>query len=176
VQAVDKIKDTAESHDRLFFIEVMGRDAGFIALLSGIAGGAHHVLVPETRTYLDNLIRMLEYDKRRNKSAGVIIVAEGDDLGGAYEVAAKVKERYPEISYRVTILGHLQRGGSPSAMDRVLASELGHAAVNALIEGEKAVMVGKQHNELVYTPFSKATKQHNDMDYNLLEMTRILAL
>ena len=137
VEAADKIRDTATSHERLFFLEVMGRDAGFIALRSGIACGAEFILVPETTTYIDNLARLLRHDWRKNKTSGIVIVAEGDDMGGAYEVAKKVKEKIPEIDTRVTILGHIQRGGSPSAYDRVLASSLGFLAVKGLLDGHR---------------------------------------
>lgn len=176
VQAVDKIRDTAYSHNRLFFIEVMGRDAGFIALRSGIASGAHNILVPETKTYIDNLIRMLKHDWKRNNASGIIIVAEGDDAGGAYEVAKKVQEKFSEYDTRVTVLGHIQRGGAPSANDRIIASLMGYHAVNALLAGEKGIMVGIVNKEIKYTPFSESIKHHKEINRNLLEMARILAL
>jgi 6-phosphofructokinase 1 len=176
VQAVDKIRDTATSHNRLFFVEVMGRDAGFIALRSGIACGADNILVPETRTYIDNLVRMLKLDEKREKSSGIIIVAEGDDEGGAYEISRKVKEKLPNWNTRVTILGHIQRGGSPSANDRVIASLMGYDAIKALMNGEKGVMVGIVNREIVYTPFSKSIKHHNEINRSLLEIARILSL
>jgi 6-phosphofructokinase 1 len=176
VEACDKIRDTANAHNRLFFIEVMGRDAGFIALRSGIASGAEFILVPETTTYIDNLARLLKHDWRRNKSSGLVIVAEGDEAGGAYEVARKVKEKLPEMETRVTILGHIQRGGAPSAYDRVLASTLGYAAVNALLEGQRGVMAGIIDKEVVFTPFEKTIKHHKDINHQMLEMSRILAL
>jgi 6-phosphofructokinase 1 len=176
VEAADKIRDTANSHERLFFIEVMGRDAGFIALRSGIACGAEFILVPETTTYIDNLARLLKHDWRRSKTSGIVIVAEGDDVGGAYEVAARVKEKLPEMDARVTILGHIQRGGSPSAADRMLASTLGYAAVRGILEGQRGVMAGIVNKELVYTPFEKAIKHTKDLNRELLEMSRILAL
>ena len=176
VEAADKIRDTASSHDRLFFIEVMGRDAGFIALRSGIACGAEFILVPETTTYIDNLARLLRHDWRRSKTSGIVIVAEGDESGGAYEVAAKVKEKVPELDTRVTILGHIQRGGSPSAFDRVLASTLGFIAVRGLIQGQRGVMAGIVNKEIVYTPFENAIKHHKDINKEMLEMSRILAL
>jgi len=176
VEAADKIRDTANSHERLFFIEVMGRDAGFIALRSGIACGAEFILVPETPTYIDNITRLLKHDWRKSKTSGIVIVAEGDDMGGAYVVAAKVKEKLPEIDARVTILGHIQRGGSPSAFDRVLASQLGYNAVKGLTEGQRGVMAGLVCKELVYTPFEKAIKHHKDINKEMLEISRILAL
>ncbi|MEI6433259.1 MAG: 6-phosphofructokinase [Bacteroidota bacterium] len=176
VEAADKIRDTASSHDRLFFIEVMGRDAGFIALRSGVACGAEFILVPETTTYIDNLARLLKHDWRRSKTSGIVIVAEGDESGGAYEVAAKVKEKVPELDTRVTILGHIQRGGSPSAFDRVLASTLGFIAVRGLIQDQRGVMAGIVNKEIVYTPFDNAIKHHKDINKEMLEMSRILAL
>ena len=176
VEAADKIRDTATSHDRLFFIEVMGRDAGFIALRSGIACGAEFILVPETTTYIDNLARLLRHDWRKSKTSGIVIVAEGDEAGGAYEIAAKMKERVPELDTRVTILGHIQRGGSPSAYDRVLASTLGYAAVKALLDGQRDVMAGIVDRVVVFTPFENAVKHHKDINRPLLEMSRILAL
>lgn len=176
VEAADKIRDTANSHERLFFLEVMGRDAGFIALRSGIACGAECILVPETTTYIDNLARLLQHDWRKNKTSGIVIVAEGDDVGGAKEIADKMKERLPEIDTRVTILGHVQRGGAPSAFDRVLASTLGHEAVLALLDGKKSVMVGIVDKKVVFTPFEKAIKHTKDINHQLLEMSRILAL
>jgi len=176
VQAVDKIRDTAGSHDRLFFIEVMGRDAGFIALQSGIATGAEDILVPETKTSIDGLIAILRKGFRKNKKTGIIIVAEGDDEGGAFEVARKVKEKFGHFDTRVTILGHIQRGGSPTCTDRVLASRLGFEAVRALREGHNAEMVGMINNKTVFTPFSKAVKHHKDINRSLLEMARILSM
>jgi 6-phosphofructokinase 1 len=176
VEAADKIRDTATSHDRLFFIEVMGRDAGFIALRSGIACGAEFILVPETTTYISNLARLLKHDWRRNKTSGIVIVAEGDEEGGAYEVARKVKEVIPDMDARVTVLGHIQRGGAPSAFDRVLASTLGTVAVKGLIEGQRGVMAGIIDKQVVFTPFEKAIKHHKDINHEMLEMSRILAL
>lgn len=176
VEAVDKIRDTAHSHNRLFFIEVMGRDAGYIALRSGIAGGADNILVPETKTYIDNLIRMLKYDWKRNKTSGIIIVSEGDDEGGAYDIARKVREKFDEFETRVTILGHIQRGGTPTANDRILASVLGYESVNALLNGERGIMLGMINREITYTPFSQAAKLEKNFDRNFLEIARILSL
>lgn len=175
MEAVDKIRDTADSHSRLFFIEVMGRDAGFIALRSGIAGGAEDILVPETITYIDELIETLETGFRKNKRSGVIIVAEGDDAGGAFEVAQKVKEKYSHYDTRVTILGHIQRGGSPTSFDRILASTLGYEAVNALLAGKRGEMVGIINRQVVFTPFEKSVKHHKNINKDLLEMARILS-
>ena len=175
VQMVDRIRDTASSHSRLFFIEVMGKDAGFIALRSGISVGAEAILIPETSTYIDELVDKLRNEWKRHKSSLIIIVAEGDESGGAYEVAKKVKEQFNHYDTRVTVLGHVQRGGSPSAMDRVLASRLGWAAVNALVEGKKDVMVGIVNKEIEYTPFSQATKHHDKLNMDLLQLAELLA-
>lgn len=175
MEAVDKIRDTADSHNRLFFIEVMGRDAGFIALRSGIAGGAEDILIPETVTYIEDLIELLKTGFRKNKQSGIIIVAEGDELGGAIEVAKKVKDKLPEYDTRVTILGHIQRGGSPSSYDRILASTLGYVAVNALVEGRQGDMVGMVNKEVAYTPFQKAIKHHKEINREMLKMARILS-
>ncbi|HOY32494.1 MAG TPA: 6-phosphofructokinase [Bacteroidales bacterium] len=176
VEVVDKLRDTAASHDRLFFVEVMGRDAGFIALRSGIACGAEEILVPETETSIDDLIAKLENDYRENKTSGIIIVAEGDDQGGAFDVAKKVKEKFSFYDTRVSIIGHMQRGGSPTCMDRVLASTLGYEAVMALKKGERGVMVGQINKVIACTPFEKATKHHLEINKNMLKMARILSL
>jgi 6-phosphofructokinase 1 len=176
VEAVDKIRDTADSHDRLFIIEVMGRDAGFIALRSGIATGAEKILVPESPTYINNLIRLLQYDWSKNKTSGIIIVAEGDDSGGAFEVARKINEKFDYFDTRITILGYIQRGGAPTAMDRVLASILGYNAIIALLDGQHGVMAGQVNKEIIFTPFEKSIKHNRKMNLKLLEIARILAL
>ncbi len=176
VEAVDKIRDTAGSHDMLFFIEVMGRDAGFIALRSGIAVGAEDILVPEEHTSIEDLINVLHYDRRNNKTSGIIMVAEGDGLGGAYQVAEKVKQQLPDFQTRVTVLGHIQRGGNPSCMDRVLASTLGYEAVRGLLNGKKGVMAGLLNKIVSFTPFEKATKHHQEINKDMLEMAKILSL
>jgi 6-phosphofructokinase 1 len=175
IEAVDKIRDTAGSHNRLFFIEVMGRDAGFIALNTGIATGAEDILIPETKTYLEDLILTLRQNKRKGKTSGIIIVAEGDDLGGAYEVASKVKEYDNSYSTRVTVLGHIQRGGSPTLIDRVLASYLGYHAVVGLYKGKAHHTVGRVNGKLLFTELSKAIKHHNSIDRDLLNLARILS-
>lgn len=176
VEAVDKLRDTADSHDRLFIIEVMGRDAGFIALRSGIATGAEQILVPESVTYTDQLINKLKNDYAKNKTSGIIIVAEGDDFGGAYEVAELIKQHFPDFETRVTILGHVQRGGSPSAFDRVMASALGFQAVTALKDGVRGVMVGSINRKVSYTPFEKAIKHHQTISMELLEIAEVLSI
>lgn len=175
VDAVDRIRDTADSHNRLFFVEVMGRDAGLIALRSGIASGAEAVLIPETKTYIDSLIDTLENGYLRNKSSAIIIVAEGDDEGGAYEVAEKVKKKFHHYETKVTVLGHIQRGGAPSAFDRVMASRMGNRAVKALIEGRTNEMVGLVSGELVGIPFGKAIKHNKEINQHLLELVEVLS-
>jgi 6-phosphofructokinase 1 len=175
IDAVDKIRDTASSHERLFIIEVMGRDAGFIALRSGIATGAEKILIPETVTYIDELIKKLETDWSNNKTSGIIIVAEGDEMGGGFAVAKSIKEHFPHFDTRVTILGHVQRGGSPSAFDRVLASELGYQAVIALKDGVRGVMVGMINKEAQFTTFEKAIKMHQNINMEMLQIAEVLS-
>jgi 6-phosphofructokinase 1 len=175
MEAVDKLRDTAYSHDRLFIIEVMGRDAGFIALRSGIATGAEMILVPESPTYIDEMVYILEKDWKKNKTSGIIIVAEGNDSGGALEVQKEVNERFPDFETRVTILGHIQRGGSPTAMDRVLASRLGHAAIMTIKDGVSGVMIGVVDNEIALTSFEKSIKHHQSINPELLDIARVLA-
>lgn len=176
MQAIDKIKDTADSHDRLFFIEVMGRDAGFIALRTAVATGAEAVLVPETRTDLDHLVsRLDDYYRKKGKTSGIVIVAEGDEAGGARKVAEAVRKRFDRYEIKVTILGHIQRGGRPTCLERVRASQMGLEAVRALMDGKKGVMIGLIHNSVAHTPFEKAIKHHQDISPVLLEMVEILA-
>jgi 6-phosphofructokinase 1 len=175
VEAVDKIRDTAESHDRLFFVEVMGRDAGLIALRSGIGVGAECILMPETKTDIEELIRRLK-GGRRNKSSKIIIVAEGDEGGDAFTVAEQVKRRLPDYDTRVTVLGHIQRGGNPSAMDRVNSSRMGFAAVEALLAGKAKVMIGIINKKIAYTPFENAIKHTQRLDPDLIRMLEILSL
>lgn len=174
VEAVDKIKDTASAHNRLFFVEVMGRDAGFIALRVAIATGAEAVLVPEVETDLTDLEHFIEKDYDPTKSSGIVIVAEGEKEGGAYGVAKKVAETHPEYDIRVSVLGHMQRGGSPSAFDRVLASQLGVAAVDALMDDQKSIMVGIVNKEIVHVPFNKTIKNSKGLNPELLNMVRVL--
>ncbi|MGD0342742.1 MAG: 6-phosphofructokinase [Bacteroidales bacterium] len=176
VEAVDKIRDTASAHNRMFFVEVMGAEAGFIALYSGIATGAEAILIPEIKGESRDIKKMIEAGNTRRKSSNIIIVAEGDEEGGAFAIAEKVKNDFPEYDIRVSVLGHLQRGGSPSAIDRVNASRLGHAAVEALIDDQKSVMVGITNNEISLVPFRKAVKLHKDVNHNLVELARILSV
>src|ERR1019366_1000358 len=175
VEAVDKIRDTAESHDRLFFVEVMGRDAGLIALRSGIGVGAESILMPETKTDIEDLIKRLE-GGRKSKSSKIIIVAEGDEAGGAFTIAEQVKKRLSDYDTRVTILGHIQRGGNPSAMDRVNSSRIGFAAVEALMAGKQGEMVGIVDKKVVYPPFKNAVKHTQCLDKDLLRMLKILSI
>ena len=175
VEAVDNIRDTASSHNRLFFVEVMGRDAGFIALRSAIASGAEAVLIPETTTYIDSLISTLVNGWKRNKTSAIIIVAEGDEFGGAYEVAKAVNEKFTNWETKVTILGHIQRGGSPSAFDRVMASRMGNTAVDSLLKGETNKMVGLSHGAMVLVPFENATKHHHEINEHLLALVDVLS-
>lgn len=175
VQSVDKIRDTAMSHDRIFIVEVMGKDAGFIALRSGIAAGAEAILVPETPTYIEHLLEKLA-SRRKDKSSAIILVAEGDDFGGAQKVSDAIKASFPEFDCKVSILGHIQRGGSPTAMDRVLASHLGAGAVKALMEGKSNIMVGMTNKEISFTPFEKAIKHHQHVSKNLLSLAEMLSI
>lgn len=175
IDAVDKIRDTAESHDRLFIVEVMGRDSGLIALRSGIGSGAEAILIPESKTNVSALIDRLEKG-RKDKSSKIIIVAEGDDAGGAFQIATIMKERFPHYDTRVSILGHMQRGGRPTCMDRVLSSRLGVAAVESLLEGRKGEMIGIIHGEIHYTSFANAIKHLEEVNPNFLKIVDILSL
>ena len=176
VEAVDKIKDTASAHNRLFFVEVMGRDAGFIALRTAIATGAEAVLVPEVETDLTDLERFIERDYNPKTSSGIVIVAEGEKSGGAYSIADKVAQKHPEYDIRVSVLGHMQRGGSPSQFDRVLASQLGAAAVDALMDDQKSIMLGIMNKEIVHVPFNKTIKHTKNLNPELLGLVRILSI
>jgi 6-phosphofructokinase 1 len=175
VEAIDKIRDTADAHDRLFIIEVMGRDAGYIALHSGIATGAEHILIPERKTDIDELIGSLQEKERRKKLVNMVVVAEGDDFGGANEVAKLVKERMPLADTRVCILGHIQRGGSPTCLDRLIASRMGYAAVECLLEGRFNVMVGILNNRMHYTLLEKAVKSKQKISDEWIRIVKILA-
>ncbi|NOY38284.1 MAG: 6-phosphofructokinase [Chlorobi bacterium] len=176
IEAVDKIRDTASAHNRLFFIEVMGAEAGFIAIRSGLACGAEAIIIPEIKNQVKKLRSFLEEGFKRKKSSNIIIVAEGADEGGAFGVAKKAKKDFQDYSVRVTVLGHIQRGGSPSVYDRVTASRLGYAAVEALMDDQKSAMVGLQNNEVVLVPFRKAVKLHKEVNWELLEIANILSV
>lgn len=176
VEAIDKIRDTAEAHDRLFIVEVMGRDAGYIALNSGIACGAEDILIPELVTNKEEVLTRIDHDEKRKKTVHILVVAEGDDFGGAAELLKLVKDRFPKIDTRATVLGHIQRGGSPTYADRVLASRLGYAAVNALRNDKTQVMVGLIDDKLVYTPFENVVKENAKISEDMIEMIRVLAI
>ena len=177
IEAIDKIRDTAASHNRLFFVEVMGRDSGCIALRSGIAGGAEAVLLPERETEIDDLIEKLSMDAKNKKTSSIVIVAEGDKSGGAYHLAKRVTEKFDFYDVKVTILGHLQRGGSPSSFDRVLASRLGYAAVKGLLSGKSRQMVGLRGNSIVMTPLTEALNNTEfRLEEDLMEMISVLSI
>ena len=177
VDAVDKIRDTASSHNRMFFIEVMGRDAGFIALNSGIASGAEAIFIPEQTNDYKNFVKRFEKNKRDTKLFSIIIIAEGDESGGAFKVAEMFKGKYPDLETRVSILGHIQRGGNPSCRDRVLASKLGAGAVDALIQGKTNIAVGEINGKITFTPFEKAIKlQHNSINKDMLMLAKVLSI
>ena len=175
VSAVDKIRDTAESHDRLFIVEVMGKDSGMIALRTGIAAGAEAILIPETKTDLNAVFERLEKG-RKDKASKIIMLAEDGEAGGAFEVGKQIKEKFPNYDTRVSILGHIQRGGHPTCMDRVLASRVGVAAVEALLAGRTNEMIGLIHNEIAYTPFENAAKHHTEVNPNFLKIVEILSI
>jgi len=176
VQAVDKIRDTADSHNRLFFVEVMGRHSGFIALHTAIAGGAGGVMIPEEDSSIEDVVKLLKRGAKRSKLFSIVIVAEGNKMGTVYDIARMVEEKidfYDDI--KVTVIGHLQRGGSPSAFDRVLSSILGFSAVEGLMAGKSGMMVGIKNNNIHYTPFEEAIAKNKPLNKDLLRMAHILA-
>lgn len=176
MECVDKIRDTATSHERLFFIEVMGRDAGFLALNGAIATGAEAAIIPEISTEVDQLSELISQGFRKSKNSSIVLVAESPVTGGAMGMAERVKNEYPQYDVRVTILGHLQRGGSPTAADRILASRMGAAAIEALLEDQRNVMIGIRNDEIVYVPFSKAIKNDKPINRELLNTLRTLSI
>ena len=176
MECVDKIRDTATSHERLFFIEVMGRDAGCLALNGAIATGAEAAIIPEISTEVDQLAELIQSGFRKSKNSSIVLVAESPITGGAMALAERVKNEYPQYDVRVTILGHLQRGGSPTAVDRILASRMGAAAVDALLEDQRNVMIGIRNDEIVYVPFSKAIKNDKPINRELLNTLRRLSI
>ncbi len=176
VQAVDKIRDTADSHNRLFFVEVMGRDSGFIALQTGIATGAVAVMTPETGITIPGLVRILDQGELSNKTSSIVMVSEGHPEGGAYEIARKVAEISPNYEIRITVLGHIQRGGDPSCYDRVLASKLGVAAVEALIAGKHNMMAGLVNDQVVFTPFAEAILNKTQSLEDEVRIAQILSI
>ncbi len=177
MEAIDKIRDTADSHDRVFFIEVMGRDSGYIAIECGIAGGAESVLVPENLTTPEDVVKLLKIGIMSQKTSSIVIVAEGDEEGNAQVIAQKIKAQMDSnVDIRVTTLGHIQRGGSPTASDRILASRLGLGAVEGLLTGGKNIMAGVVNNELVFTPFHETITLKKPIYHDLMRMARILAI
>jgi 6-phosphofructokinase 1 len=174
VDAVDKIRDTARSHGRIFFVEVMGREAGLLALTSGIACGAEVILIPESAEQNDELNRFLKKGYKSKESSGIVIVAEGDPCGGAMCKAEEVRKAHPDLDVRVSILGHIQRGGNPTATDRVNASRMGVAAVEALLDDQQSVMIGIANEKIVLVPFNKAVKLNHCIDPDLLDLHRVL--
>ncbi len=175
VEAIDKIRDTAEAHDRLFLIEVMGRDAGYIAIHSGIASGAENVLIPERKTDVDEIVKSLKEKEKRKKLVNLIIVAEGDEFGGANDLSVYLKDKIPTLEVRVCILGHIQRGGSPTCTDRVIASRMGFHAVECLIEGKHNVFVGIVNNKMHYIPLNEAVKKKQKINQELINIVKILS-
>lgn len=177
VEAIDKIRDTASSHNRLFFVEVMGRDAGHIALNAGIGAGAEEVLIPEENLGLDRLVESLQRSKASGKSSSIVVIAEGDKIGkNAFELKEYVEANMPEYDVRVSVLGHMQRGGSPSCFDRVFASRLGVKAVESLLEGKSNFMAGLGNDKIILTPLEQAIKEHTEIDRELLRVSDIMSI
>lgn len=176
VSCVDKIRDTAASHDRIFFVEVMGRDAGFLAQNSAIASGAEAAIIPEDNTDVDQLEQFISRGIRKTKNSSIVIVSESPKDGGAMHYAERVKKEYPQYEVRVSILGHLQRGGSPSAYDRILASRLGEGAIEALLDGQRNVLIGIHNDKVVYIPFAEAIKSDKPLDKSLINVLNQLSL
>ncbi len=176
LDAIDKIRDTATSHERLFFVEVMGRDAGFLALNGAIASGSEAAIIPEFSTEVDQLEEFIKNGFRKSKNSSIVLVAESPITGGAMHFAERVKKEYPQYDVRVSILGHLQRGGSPTAHDRIIASRMGAASIDALMEGQRNVMIGINHDEIVYVPFTKAIKNDKPIKPELVNVLRELSI
>ena len=176
MECVDKIRDTATSHERLFFIEVMGRDAGFLALNGAIASGAEAAIIPEISTKVDQLADLIQNGFRKSKNSSIVLVAESPETGGAMALAERVKNEYPNYDVRVSILGHLQRGGSPTAADRILASMTGAAAIDALMDDQRNVMIGVKNHEIVYVPFTKAIRNEKPINPSLVDTLRRLSI
>lgn len=175
VQCIDKIRDTMEAHDRLFIVEVMGRDAGYIALHSGIATGAEYILVPEVHTPIEEIAKTLTEKEKRKKLVNLVVIAEGHCTGGAVGFVNSLKTYLPKIDARISILGHIQRGGQPSCIDRMIASRMGYHAVECLLQGKRDLMVGIKNNAMCYTPFEVALSSKQTMDANWLKIVKILA-
>jgi len=174
VEAVDKIKDTARSHGRIFFVEVMGREAGLLALNSGIACGAEVILIPESNEQHEQLKKFINKGYKNKETSGIVMVAEGDEAGGALKIAEQVRKDHPDLDVRVSILGHIQRGGRPTAKDRVNATKMGVAAIDALLDDQKSIMIGLDNEKIVHVPFNKAVKLNHSIDTNLLEIHKLL--
>ena len=174
MDAVDKIRDTATSHDRIFFVEVMGRDAGFLTQNSAIAAGAEAAIIPEDNTDIDQLANFINRGIRKSKNSSIVLVSEKD--GGAMHYAERVRKEYPQYDVRVSILGHLQRGGTPTAYDRILASRLGVAAIDALQEGQRNIMIGIKDDQIVYVPITRAIKWDKPIDKELINVLGILSI
>ena len=174
VECVDKIRDTANSHDRIFFVEVMGRDAGFLTQNSAIAAGAEAAIIPEDQTDIDQLASFIERGIRKSKNSSIVLVSEKD--GGAMHYAERVRQEYPEYQVKVSILGHLQRGGAPTVQDRILASRLGVASIEALKEGQRNIMVGIKNDQIVYVPISRAVRYTKPIDKELINVLSILSI
>lgn len=176
IEVIDKIRDTASSHNRLFFVEVMGRDAGHIALNAGIGAGAEEILIPEEDLGLDRLVESLHRSKAAGKSSSIVVIAEGDRIGkNVFELKDYFESHYPEYDIRVSVLGHMQRGGSPSCFDRVLASRLGVKAVESLLEGKSNYMVGLGNDKVILTPLEQAIKGNSEIDRELLRVSDIMS-
>ena len=176
LDAVDKIRDTATSHERLFFVEVMERDAGFLALNGAIAAGAEAAIIPEFSTEVDQLEQFINHGFKKSKSSSIVLVAKSELTGGAMHYAERVKNEYPQYDVRVTILGHLQRGGRPTAHDRIIASRMGVASIQALLEGQRNVMIGIENDKIVYVPFAKAIKNDKPIDKELVNVLAELSI
>lgn len=176
VDAIDKIRDTASAHNRIFIVEVMGRDAGNLALYSGIACGAEDILIPESFTNVSTILERICEDKRRQKLTRIIVVAEGDEFGGAMDLLPHVQRRFPDLSVRVSILGHIQRGGSPTCFDRIQGSRMGVAAVEALLKGKTNLMIGLKEWEITYTPFDAVMMNDTLIQDELLRISEILSI
>ena len=172
---VDRIRDTASSHERLFFIEVMGREAGFLALFGALAGGAEAAIIPEISTEVDQLAELIQYGFRESKNSAIVLVAESPVTGGAMGLAERVRKEFPQYDVRVTILGHLQRGGTPTAQDRILASRMGAAAIDALLEGQRNIMIGDDDEKIIYVPLSRAVRKDKTIDRDILEKLKHLS-
>jgi len=174
LEAIDRIRDTAASHDRVFFVEVMGRSSGYIALYSGLCGGAEAILIPEVQGEAMELATLLKENRKKGKMCNIVVVAEGDESGGAFTTANMIKT-LTGLDYRVTILGHIQRGGTPTAFDRLLATRLGAAAVEALLGGKRNMMAGMMGNEVAFTPFEQIWDCKKEPDLNLLKLAKLIA-